>query len=178
MIGTSIVNGFDNDKSFWKTNPQFRAFSPFKELYLNDTTKGKEESSNLMWGVAFFSDPESILKNLPLKFKLDRIKEEFGEVDLNSDENVVYVEAFESLVLSEAERTLRAWEEKLRQRNQMLADTDYTEKNAGELDKILEKTPKLFIELSRLKEQIYKETSLEGKAMGGIKESASDRGDI
>lgn len=178
MLGLSIVNGFDKDKCFWKTNPQFKALDPFKELYNSDSSKGKTVSSNLMWGLAFYGDRESLLKNLPLKFKLDRIKLEFGGVDLSLDEYKIYVEAFELLCLSEAERALRVWEEKMSQRNGLIATTEYNMENAADLDKVLEKTPKLFIELQRLKEQVLKEGSSEGKAMGGIMESASDRGEI
>ena len=66
----------------------------------------------------------------------------------------------------------------MRQRSVLIAETEYDMDNAADLDKVLAMTPKLFTELQRLKEQVFKEISLDGKAMGGIRESASDRGDI
>lgn len=178
MRGLSIVNSFDLKQSFWKLNPQFKGLDPFKTLYIDDQSKNKSVSSSLMWGLAFYYDSESILQNLPLKYKMDRVRKEFGGVDIEDVRIKPYAEEFEFLCTSEAERALRGWEEKMRQRTAMLAEVEYTPDNAVELDKILSATPKLFIELQRLKESVLKETSLEGKAMGGIRESASDRGVI
>lgn len=177
MEGRGIVNSFDRKSTFWRLNPQFKAVEPFKTFFTNDHTGEKEYSSNIMWAIAFYCDPESLLKNLPDKYKKLRIQEEF-KVDIGSGTIAPYLEAFQDLTVSVAEQVLRDWESKLMERREFLSNVSYELENAEKLDKLMANTPKLFDELRRLKEEVLKEQSVDGKAMGGVRESASDRGDI
>ena len=53
------LKNFDLEVNFWKVNPQLKIPEVFSKLYRNDKSKGKHDSSQIMWAIALCYDPES-----------------------------------------------------------------------------------------------------------------------
>ena len=60
-----ILDNFDTGVNFWKANPTFSVAGIFKEIYTQDKSKDKVDSSRLMWTIALIWDMGSRLFDLP-----------------------------------------------------------------------------------------------------------------
>jgi hypothetical protein len=81
-MNKKLVTIFDVEENFWDINPQFKVALSFKDLYKNDKSKGRKDSSKLMWFIAYIYDPGSLYYNLPLQEKEEVIGEDFMD-DIN-----------------------------------------------------------------------------------------------
>ena len=52
----SLLTNFQLDANFWQTYPQMILPKAFNDLSKKDKSKGKEESSKIMWAVAMLID--------------------------------------------------------------------------------------------------------------------------
>ena len=73
-IPLNIEGQFDADKNFWVINPQVKFFTPYADLYANDTSKDKQESSIAMWMILFMREPDE-KENIFFRLTLDERKE-------------------------------------------------------------------------------------------------------
>ena len=73
----SPLHNFDIKSSYWKIDPQLKAIEPFATLYKNDKSKGKSNSSLIMWAIALFTDPESRLAKLSKARKQEIIQKDY-----------------------------------------------------------------------------------------------------
>lgn len=180
-------------ENYWTLHPMVQEFSAFKKLYNKDKSKGKTESSKLMWGIAMLIDPheDNKLRTQSLARKKELINEDWFDSKFNWDhpEIVELIETYKDFCLTIAEKELVRYEKKLTQRGEFIDGTNYTlddysdEKGrvvkgtAAQLDKMMVDSGKIFDELIKIKEKIQKE-DLEGQLKGGAIESAADRGEI
>jgi len=174
----NIVENYSPDKSFWEVNPQFTVIDPFRKLYKSDRTKGKIFSSSLMWAISFIYHPKSdvyyvdgkeysVFKNM-LDLKTD--KEVHNIMEKYSD----IIEAFIPAALTQAEKSLVAWENRLQDRDSFLAEQHYTfgynkveddvtyefKDNTKALDDMASKTAKLYEEYFKIRKDLNDEEAI------------------
>lgn len=177
MLGDTIINAVTGNLSnFWVAHPksqQLLTVKLFNDLHKKDKSKDKSESSNTMWAIALYTDNDSIWIDLPSK---DR-KSLIGElIKVKWDLYTEYIKIYSELCLSQAERSLVAWKNKLQERDEFIADTPYDIENADRLDKILANTDKLYKQLKAIEAELSKEQGIQNK--GGSEASMSDTGEI
>lgn len=174
----AVIDNFTTDSNFWKTYPQFKI--SFSGLYTKDKSKDKQDSSKIMWAIAFYSDTSksNVYRNLSMEERKESIAEDYlknPKFDWDSVKDEI--ELYKNLNLTKTQRNLLDIEDKLDQRSRVLKDTEYTVDNALDLDKIIINT-KAVLEVHRvLKDAVDKEDA-ESVTRGGRVESASERGDI
>lgn len=182
----NITENFNLNNNFWDYNPQFKIVSPFKELFNSDKSRGKKTSSNIMWAISLCYHPESDLYNLPDKDirVFDMVKDKSFKLE-DYDE---YVELFKDMCLSQAQKSLEAWDSRMKQRDRFLKDQEYTfdqyndlgrvdKGTADQLDKMAANTGKLYQEFFKIKKDLNEEEQT-AKGKGGKNLSLSDSGDI
>tara|TARA_R100001463_G_scaffold42850_1_gene89579 strand:+ start:3970 stop:4545 length:576 start_codon:yes stop_codon:yes gene_type:complete len=188
LAKTWLVN-----ENYWTLHPMVQEFGAFKKLYQKDKTKGKKESSKLMWGIAMLIDPheDNKLRTQPHTTRIKIINEDWFDPGFNWDhpEIVGLIEAYKDFCLTISEKELVRYEKKLSQRGDFIDKTNYTldsydessgkiiKGTAAQLDKMMVDSGKIFDELEKIKEKIGKE-DIEGQLKGGALESAADKGEI
>lgn len=175
----SVINQYKPEVNYWEVDPQLVAIEPFKTLYEKDKTKNKRGSSQKMWAVAFFSDPESRFYNYSEEEKLDVIKSDIIGKDkkFSWDELKDHIRGYMKLYMTQAERTLYTWNRKLEERDKYLNNVPYSELSLDEakkLDTLISNTPDLYSQYEKILETI-REEEVEGKTKGNRKESLTEK---
>ena len=193
MVDLDRYNGREN---FWECFPQFLAIEEFREFRAKDKSSKKEFSSNIMWAIGFCIRRESVMYNLPNKWELatkDVVKKE-----INWEDYDVIINLFKNVSLTQAERSLIAWEELMLKRDKYLKNTEYyfdeykTDENgdnvysktgnpillkgtAEQLDKALTTTPKIFLDYGKIRKELQEEKLKRGKANKPLSASDANR---
>lgn len=110
-------------ENYWNNNQDLTLFEPFKSFYKDDKSKDKKKSSDVMTTLYFIYDRKSPLYNSPNKDEQVR-KDILGDENYKIDENLI--ERFKEIVLTQAERSLLAWEEKMKERDRVIKNEEYT----------------------------------------------------
>jgi hypothetical protein len=188
----SIVKNFNTDLNFWEANPIFKTIKEFKEIFDKDKSRKKEDSSQLMWAIALFVDPNPAnnWRNLTEKEKKELINSDFHP-DINWEDHNIreLIEIYENRCLTIAEKELVRFERKLVDRGNFIDRTTYTLDNydpesnklikgtAEQLDKMMLNTSKLNEQYRLIKDALAQEAN-EGELRAGAKESATEKGVI
>ena len=179
-----LIDSFDIFSDFWKTNPQLRVL--FKEEYENKVP------SEIMWALFLYYHPKSKFFNESPATRLKLIKSDYlnehstsGPVDvpLNPkskkgaafvlDEYRTIADKIKQFVLSKAERSLLLWEQKLHERDALIAEIPYTMDNFEDLDKLVTNSGKIWDQYFKIQDQLSKEQ--ETRTEGDIEESLSEK---
>jgi hypothetical protein len=186
----SITRNWNTDENYWLLNPVMKTIKVFNELYKKDKSKGKAQSSKLMWAIALYADTneENPWRNLPEKEKKDLIAADYlNDSDFNWEhpDIVEFISTYEKYCLSVAERHLKDLKNKALERGAFIKKVPYSldsyedgkvlKGTASQLDTMIVNSIKLFQQLEAIEAQIYKENA-EGVGRGGATESASEKG--
>ena len=164
-----IPSRFNPDDDFWELNPQLKYYFPFSELYEQDKSKGKTESSKQMWCIVFLEEPDESVNTYARMRSEQRaimLKETYYP-DLDLDVLSKYRKAWIEECQSSIQRAIKNEIESMYQRSEMLRTTDYTltthevingkvikiTGTALELDKLRAATPKLMENYEMLEKQ-------------------------
>jgi hypothetical protein len=181
MIQKHLLDNFDMNVNFWEVEPQFKAAGPFKILYEEDKTKKKKPSSTLMWFIALCYDMGSRWRKLDPIDKHTIIGEDFcGDIQFfekNKDTIVPCIDMYVNMQDTESQKSLREWEEGMRNRRQFLSDTPYSVDAYKMIEDMRKNTKALYADLARIKKELESEAD-EGRAKGGKQLSMSDSGDL
>lgn len=162
--------------SFWDEFPQFKQDPIFKSLFKDDRTTNKHRSSKIMWFIVLSEDLGSLYFSFEDSEKYETLKG-VTEIDplkyLDEYAFQEYKKRFCKLTDSSLAASVRVIEEKLKERNKLIAETPYTmdreefselagkyvtrKGNAAQLDKMMGETKKLNTYLKELKDALSNE---------------------
>ena len=155
------------ENSFWDDYPELKIPKEFADLYSEDKSKNKINSSRIMWAIHLHSHPESKLYNLPNKEEV--IARDFiNQKDFKWETYRDLLELYKNVVLSPAERALQNWDEIMTLRDKGVKEfyIDALEAKDADiivkLDKVLSATPKMFDDYKRIKES-YEDEKIKKK---------------
>jgi len=167
----NILESFTPDANFWEVNPQFTTIEPFRQLWKGDKSRGKGTTSNLMWAIAHVYHPKSdmyYLSDAKERMAVDFLGIKKKDVDKFWEDKVELTDAFVDAALTQSEKSLIAWEERMKKRDKFLAEQEYTfgymdaegnliKDNTKQLDDMLSKTAKIYEELFKIKKELEEE---------------------
>lgn len=191
----NMIEKWNGSNNFWETFPYFRVIDSFNKFYTSE--KDKDFSSRVMWAIAFCIKRNSPMYNLPNKWELavkDIVKK---NIDWDKYEDIVNM--FKQSVMTQAERSLLAWEELMFKRDKYLKTQDYyfdqymLDKNgnnvltktgqfvtikgtADQLDKAFSATPKMYSDFQKIKKEIEEEEIKRGR--GNKPKSMSETNEV
>jgi len=188
----SLVKAWNPTENYWSLHPMMTTFLAFKEYYAQDKTKGKVESSRVMWAIAMLLDPhtDNVLRSIERGDRIRIISEDFLEApDFDWDHTYVVelIKDYKFLALTHLERQVINFQKKLEQRDIFLDQTNYTldsysesskavvKGTAKELDVMMINTSKLNVEYRGLTASLEAEENA-GDMKGGATESAGESG--
>jgi hypothetical protein len=179
-----VIDSWNIGDNFWTVNPQLTVISEFKNLLDKDKSKGKDNSSRIMWAIALFTDIGSKYRSLPDSDKKhilikEIIKDE--KFDWSTIEPLITV--WRNKFLSPAQKQLILWESYMQEKNQYMANlmeslrNEYKKEIADEVEKKLLSNGALFDEYNRLQDLLAQEEDA-GRVQGGGQESLTEKGEI
>lgn len=195
-MSDNMIEKWNSVNNFWEVFPQFRILDIFNKFYLKDT-KDKTFSSNIMWAIAFCVRRDSPMYNLPTKWEL--AAKDIVKKDINWDDYEDIVNMFKQSVLTQAERSLIAWEELMYKRDKYLKGQEYyfdqyavdkdgnnmlsrtgqqvtVKGTAEQLDKAFSTTPKMYSDFEKIKRNIEEDDIKRGK--GNKPKSMSETNEV
>jgi hypothetical protein len=176
----SILNNFDIDQDFWSSNPQFKIPKDFKKFYDEDKSKGKAQSSKILWAIALLLDngEDNKFRNLSYEDRRALIAEDFlNEPKFKWENYQKLMDGYYALHMSKLERSLNIYEQKLEERDQFIRTAKYNLDSAASLDKIISSTKGIYDLITKLRDEINKEKE-QNTTKAGMEESAAEKGEI
>lgn len=185
----TLVTAFNyKDGNFWVTNPGFTYFDTLKTFYKNDKTKGKTNSSKIMWAIALLVDPhkDNPWRNTAYVEKLKLIANEYLEepsFDWSKYQHII--DEYQKRATTEIEQQLHRFKIKMDERQSFIDSTKYSldsyddgrliKGTADQLDKMMINTDKISNMYEKLMEAISKQAD-KASTKGGREKSASEKG--
>jgi hypothetical protein len=169
-----LLNHFDTDKNFWSSSPQLKIL--FHQIYSEDKSKDKKNSSTILWCIALLLHPESKFANYPYQKRLEIVQDyaQNHETEFNPELYPETVHLFEEGVLSKAQKFLVKWEKKLEERQEFIDSLKFDLETVETVDKILSNTNKLWKQYQECLKDVEEERS-KNVGQGGAMESASEQ---
>jgi hypothetical protein len=166
-----------SDNNFWEVYPDVSIIEEFNSLYNKDKSKGKTDSSKIMWAIYYIMNPDSMFFNIPDKYEQiakSHLKDpKFKWATISKE-----MEVYKTMVLTDAERALVGWGEIMNMRDTSLKDLyksalkDGDVKALKDLDTMLSNTPKMFEDYKKVRKDFEEEkTTKKGKHIKSLTES-------
>lgn len=191
----NMIEKWNSVNNFWETFPQLRVIDLFNKFYMKE--KDKTFSSNIMWAIAFCVRRDSPMYNLPNKWEL--AAKDIVKKDIDWDKYDEFINTFKQSVMTQAERSLLAWEELMFKRDKYLKTQDYyfdkyaTNDNgdnvlsrtgqlvtikgtAEQLDRAFSATPKMYSDFEKIKKNIEEDDIKRGR--GNKPKSMSENNEV
>lgn len=170
-----LVQAWELDGNFWDMHKHLLLVPTFSELYENDSSKGKKDSSQIMWAVALYCDSKSDYRELTESNKQEFIIEGYLKSKWTKADLEPYMVAYLQFN-TPLERQLYLIERVIEEKNQYMSGLNYAD-NGDELEKRIKSNAALVEALDRVKLSLA-EQSDEGVIKGGAEESAAETGEI
>jgi hypothetical protein len=182
-----VIESWDKDANFWEANPQIKVPAVFNKLYKEDKSKGKAQSSLLMWAVAFYADFDSKFRSLSdAERKKIVLEDVLNDLKFDWKKLEPYITGWD-LFTTAAQKQMMTWEKYTNTKTEVMEKimTELTEaedvsdklRYMEAMEKLLLTNVKLYKEYSEIMERLTQESS-GGEMWGGGKESLSESGDI
>jgi hypothetical protein len=178
----AVVTSFAPDQDFWDNNPQLLLNQVFKDYYKSDKSRGKKDSSKVMWWIAFCYDLDrdnkwrgqsQEEKHLHLGLQL------LDEGDFFK-KNVKWLEplinAYIKMTDTAGKRQLRSFIRKLEEKTETMDEMHYRD-DPEAIEKMLLSNKNLYASLATIEKQLNEEDG-EGTGRGGATPSGADKGEF
>lgn len=190
-----LTNDIGLITNFWHLNPTIPLIKPFNEIYNEDNSKDKVNSSKVMWCIFFNNDPDeelNIYYKIPIEEREEMLKEVFYP-EMDFEKYSKHQEAYRNLCLTSVQKDLLLEKEALHKRAIFLRDTDYTldtyetmtignrfqrvtlPGTAKQLDSMKKATESIMKNFERIEEKYFESKRGEARIFGGRKESATEQ---
>lgn len=197
----SLVEGtiFYENANFWKLNPQLKFYKPFANLYKEDDSLDKENSSKTMWCIVFMTDPDEETNKffrIPEKERYEMLQETFHPLfDKEEELTKQCLEAYPMECLTSVQRALKDEKEMLIKRATFIKEQEYTldkyelvnvgqramrvtlPGTAKQLDTMHKATKSIMDNFKLIENEFFAEKS-KSQLKGNRQESKSEKGEI
>lgn len=162
-----------HESNYWEVNPQMKL--SFKDVFNKDKSKGKSESSKLMWFLAFLIEEDN--NEYAEMEESERYSFLVKELDIKLPTDIQeLIDRYKSIRLKYVVRKLNNWKKKLDERDLFIESTEYNEESYEMLDKLMTNTDKIYKQYFAILNEVNKERVTHD--LGGREVSLSDKGDI
>lgn len=172
---------FDPSANFWKVNPSFTGVWP--ELYRNDRSRGKQNSSKLIWGVIMLHVPDERNQyyEMPWTDRLHEVIHHYWDEDYYKKHEEQVEELgrdLQNLLLTDNRKLYNTIRHKMDELSEFLKEQRFTMDNAESLTKIMKEQHNVFKMLDNIKKIVDAEEAEKGTVRGDVELSGLESGDI
>lgn len=171
-----VITNFNITENIWKNTPGLLSSEVFRNLYDSDKSKGRENSSKVLWALFLCYHPESTWKNLPIKKREELIKKEYlKDPKFNFTKYPKEIGLIEESVLTPAKRQLYEWKRIMDEKTIFMKTLTYDIDTWETLEQMLKSNKSLYEEYKRISDSLEREGS-DGVVQGQSIESAAEKG--
>lgn len=172
-----LLNRFDIEGDFWEINTSFVAVKVFKEYRKKDPSRGKAQSSRMMWAICLLEHPRSKFANTSYEDRLELVNGDYLPNNETLDpegKHEALIKSFNKYAITRTQRIAKQWGDKLDERFDYMDTLNYAD-GAGEiLDKMLASTDKMWKQYQTCLKDLEDENS-RSQIQGGAIESLSEQ---
>lgn len=177
----NIVKEFSPTANFWELNPHLIYVKPFSNLYNNDESPDKNNSSKDMWCILWLSDPDEDTNKyyrLPYEDRIDVCKE--FNPSFNSDDELVRecISSYQYVCLTSIERVLKEEKEALVKRAEFLRSVEYNFDTMKALDEARAKSFQLWKNYEKAEKDFLSSKKSDLRIFGNRKMTLREKGQI
>lgn len=172
MKGVEI---WDVEQNFWRCNEHFKIPKVFNKLYIEDKSKDKKDSSQIMWALALYIDYGSKFKNLSEDERKKLIEHDYIKTKFKWSDYSEHIKTWE-IFKTPMQKQLDEWSRLMNEKTEYMRSLKFNKENADHIEELLISNEKLHTAYEKLKAKLAGEDS--GKARGGSEESLGERGEI
>lgn len=172
---------FDPSANFWKLNPQMTGI--FEDLYKNDKSRGKENSSRMMWGIVQLYDPNEYNPVCDMAWT-DRLHEVvthyWGQewYDKRKQQVEELGERYRGLRYTAARKSYDAINKKMDELANLLNMHELSLENAESIFKIIGQQKSTYDMIEKIKKLVDEEEAKKNKVRGDVQLSGLESGEI
>ncbi len=174
----AFLESVNIDENFWKLNPEIKYISPFNKFYEEDKDVHKNYSSKVMWAIYLYSDPDSRFARMDISEKQNDIAKNYLDNTIPKfwllDDIRMLIASYEDKILTKLQKSYNRLLKKLEDRDNFIAKTPYSEKNAKSLDAMLANSSDIYQQLLDIENQLSEDKKT-GNIKGGRTESLSEK---
>lgn len=152
-----LISNFDIYQDFY-SDPQIKSI--FQEEH------SSKVSSQTMWALLLYHHPKSKYYPLDHKSKLFLIEKDYLHSPLKLEDYTSTITKIKEFLLTKPERSLANWEQKLEERDTLIASIPYNAETYDMLDKMMSNNDKLWKTYLAILKQVTQED--EGTSQGDI----------
>jgi hypothetical protein len=177
-----ILNSYTPGANFWELFPTFGIAGACKKILDEDKSKGKKDSSTMMWFVAFcYEMANNRLYNLPIEEKHTLVGTDYAGNPLYYTQNKAIldelIEYYCQIQDTPADRQLRVWNLKMDEKTKFIQETAYGVETWKMIEDMIKGNKEMYANYQQIKDQLSKEEGM-SKAKGNKIPSLSDSGVI
>lgn len=172
-----MIETFNVENSFWEEHPDVKIIEPFKGLYNKDKSRGKKDSSTMMWFISLCYSLSSKFYKQPIEEKYPTIGEDFcGDINYYENNKKAIDDLLPEFIkwtFSEGQQHVHELKQLIHRRTMFIKTQEYDLDNYDKLDKMIANTKLVFDNLKKAEDQLQAEQS-SGSVAGGAVESLND----
>ncbi len=177
----NIQKDFKPELNFWELNPHLIYVKPFANLYSNDKSKDKTDSSNDMWCILWMAEPDDEVNKyyrIPEDERVGICKEFNSNFDINSQTIIDCINAYPEVCLTPIERSYKTAKDFLSKREKFLKEAEYSFETMTALENAVSKTPKVLEDFAKVEQQYLQTKNKATKIFGGRQQTLREKKQI
>ncbi len=166
--------------NFWELNPHVIYVEPFRDLYDEDKSKNKEQSSKDMWCILWMTDPDEEVNKyyrIPKDERLNICKNFNPAFDPDHPLIQDCLKQYPHLCLTADELAYKLQKDQIIEISTFLSSQEITLETAKDIIDLKSKMPKIYQDFEKVSKMFEKNKS-EQRVFGGRKLTARERGDL
>ena len=176
-----IKKEFNPELNFWELNPHLKYVKPFSQLYKEDKSKNKEQSSKTMWCIVWMVDPDEDINRyyrLQEDLRMETCKEFNPKFNENDPLTKECWDAYPNVCLTTIERILKEEKEFLVKRSEFLRNVAYDFDTMKMVDEARSKSKKLMEDFEITEKKFVEAKQKDVRIHGNRKQTAREQGRI
>lgn len=174
---TNINKSLSGNENFWNLNAHMIYVEPFSDLYSQDKSKNKEESSKTMWCILWMEDPDEEV-NKYYRIPKDERLEICSKYHPSYDEDYPLTrecrEKYPHLCLDAEQLAYKLQKDQLIEISQFLSKQEITLTTVKDIIDLKARMPKIYQDFDKVS-KLFEKNKADQRIFGGRKQTARER---
>lgn len=174
---TNINKSLSGNENFWNLNAHMIYVEPFSDLYSQDKSKNKEESSKTMWCILWMEDPDEEV-NKYYRIPKDERLEICSKYHPSYDEDYPLTrecrEKYPHLCLDADQLAYKLQKDQLIEISQFLSKQEITLTTVKDIIDLKARMPKIYQDFDKVS-KLFEKNKADQRIFGGRKQTARER---
>jgi len=174
---TNINKSLSGNENFWNLNAHMIYVEPFSDLYNQDKSKNKEESSKTMWCILWMEDPDEEVNKyyrIPKDERLEICSKYHPSYDEDHPLTRECREKYPHLCLDADQLAYKLQKDQLIEISQFLSKQEITLTTVKDIIDLKARMPKIYQDFDKVS-KLFEKNKADQRIFGGRKQTARER---